>query len=80
MAYIGKSPDELYALGRILGIQRIRIFDREVGTEQFLCILVRIGGRRLGAAEMDGVPVARYDCVTWRVLPRAQTLEASSSL
>jgi len=53
--HVGNAPKEFYALGSVLGIKRIGIFDEQVRVEQFVPVFVRIGCGRLergvGAAE-----------------------------
>jgi hypothetical protein len=74
--HVGESPSELHALGGVLSIKRVRIFDVKVGVEQFVWIFIGIGCGRLGAAEMNRALVAINDGVDRRMLPRAQTFEA----
>jgi len=74
--HVGQMPSELHASGCVLRIKRVRIFDEQVGVEQFVRIFIGIGCGRRGAAEMNRVLVARNDGVDWRILPRAQTFEA----
>jgi hypothetical protein len=104
--HVAKSPSEFHALGGVLGIKCVGIFNeqkkswakarplqnqrqrrakpwekatgsRRKGTqvEQFVQVFVRIGGGRLGAAEMNHLLVARHDGVDRRILPRPQTFE-----
>src|SRR6266853_3492666 len=74
--HVAKSPSEFYALGGVLGMQCVGIFNEEVGVEQFVRVFVRIGGGRLGATEMNHLLVARHDGVDRRILPRPQACEA----
>jgi hypothetical protein len=75
--YCARScPRELHAVGGVLGIKRICVFDREVCVEQFVRVFVRIGNGRRCAAKVNRVPVARHDGVDRRILPRPQTFEA----
>ncbi len=57
--HVGNSPSEFHALGCVLGIKRIGIFDDYVRVEQFVPVFVRIGCGRFGAAEVNHLPVAR---------------------
>lgn len=57
--HVGNSPNELYALGCILGIKRIGIFDDKVCIEQFFPAFIRIGCERLGVSEVNHLLVAR---------------------
>jgi hypothetical protein len=74
--HVGKSPSEFHASSCVLGIKCVCIFDKYVCVEQFVRIFVRIGGGRLGAAEVNRVLVARHDGIDRRILPRPQTFEA----
>src|SRR5260370_658073 len=74
--HVAKSPSEFHALGGVLGIKCVGIFNEEVRVEQFVRVFVRIGGGRLGATEMNHLLVARHDGVDRRILPRHQTCEA----
>jgi hypothetical protein len=74
---------DLDAACGVFGVERVDISDEEVGVDEFLRIFVRIGCGRRGAAEMDGVLVARDDGVDRRFVtmltgvgPCAETLEA----
>ena len=59
--HIGRLPDELEAAGRVLGGKGVSIFDKQVCVQQFLRIFAGIGRGRLGAAEVNGVPVVGHD-------------------
>ena len=74
--HVGKSPSEFYALGCVLGIKCVGIFDEQVRVEQFVPVFARIGCGRLGAAEVNRLLVACHDGIDWRILPRPQTFEA----
>ncbi len=74
--HVAKSPSEFHALGGVLGIKCVGIFNEEVRVEQFVRVFVRIGCGRLGATEMNHLLVARHDGVDRRILPRPQTCEA----
>jgi hypothetical protein len=74
--HIGKSPRELDAVGGVLGVKRVCVFDMEVCVEQFVLIFIRIGCGRRCAAEVNRVLVAGRDGVDRRILPRPQTFEA----
>lgn len=52
------SPREVHAVGSVLGIKRVCIFDIEVCVEQFVRIFVRIGCGRCCAPEVNRVPQA----------------------
>src|SRR6266849_1150035 len=67
--HVAKSPSEFYALGGVLGIKCVGIFNEQVRVEQFVRVFVRVGGGRLGAAEMNHLLVARHDGVDRRILP-----------
>ena len=43
MRHVAKSPSEFYALGGVLGIKGVGIFNERVGVEQFVRVFVRIG-------------------------------------
>ena len=73
---LASSRVNLHAVGCVLGIERVCIFDMEVCVEQFVRIFLRIGCGRLGAAEVNRVLVPRHDGVDGRIVPRSQTLEA----
>lgn len=73
---IAKSPSEFNALGGVLGIKCVGIFNEQVRVEQFVRVFVRIGFGWGGAAEMNHLLVARHDGVDRRILPRPQTFEA----
>src|SRR5438477_214402 len=73
---VGRSPSEFYALGCILGIECVGIFNEQVRVEQFVPVFFRIGSGRLGAAEVNYLLVARHDGIDRRILPRPQTFEA----
>jgi hypothetical protein len=45
---VAKSPSEFYALGGVLSIQCVGIFNGQVRVEQFVRVFVRIGGGRRG--------------------------------
>src|SRR5690242_9362579 len=60
---VANLASELDALGGVLGVEHVRIFDRQVCIEQFVRVFVRIGSGRLGATEMNRVLVARNDSV-----------------
>ena len=74
--HVAQFPNELHALSRVLGTERVCVFDMEVRVQQFVFILVGIGCRRLGAAEVNGMLIARNDRVDRRILPRSQALES----
>jgi hypothetical protein len=74
--HVAKSPSEFHALGGVLGIKCVGVFNDEVCVEQFVRVFVRIGCGRLGAAEMNHLLVARHDGIDRRILPRPQTCEA----
>ena len=74
--HVCETPSELHASRCVLSVKSVRIFDEQVGVEQFVRIFIGIGCGRLGAAEMNRVLVARNDGVDWRILPRAPTFEA----
>ena len=61
---IAKGPRELDSARDILGIERVRVLDEQVGVEELFGEFVGIGLRRVGEAEMDSVIVARDDRVT----------------
>ena len=73
---VAKASCELDSTGCILGVQRIRVLDQEVGVEQLVRVFVGIWRRRIGEAEVDSVLVARDDGVDGRVMPRTDTFEA----
>src|SRR5260370_41001870 len=73
--HVAKSPSECYALGGVLGIKCVGVFNEQVRVEQFVRVFVRIGGGRLGAAEMNHLLVACHDGVDRGILPRPQTCE-----
>ena len=70
--HVGNSPSEFYALGCVLGIKCIGIFDQQVRVEQFFPVFVRIGSGRLRAAEVNHLLVARHDGIDRRILPPPQ--------
>src|SRR6059058_551984 len=74
--HVAKSASEFHALGGVLGIKRVGIFNEQVGIEQFVRVFVRVGGGWRGAAKMNHLVVARHDGVDRGILPRAQTGEA----
>src|SRR6266851_3632981 len=41
--HVAKSPSEFYALGCVLGLKCVGIFDEQVRVEQFVPVFVRIG-------------------------------------
>src|SRR6202040_321977 len=51
--HVARSPSEFHALGGVLGVKCVGICNEQVGVEQFVCVFVRIGCGRLGAAEMN---------------------------
>src|SRR3954462_12535171 len=73
---VRKTAGEFDTTGGKLGVERVRVFNEQVGVEEFVCVLVRIRLRRLSAAEVDSVLVTRDDSVLRRVLPGAETVEA----
>src|SRR5579871_209589 len=73
--HVGNPPREFHALSCVLGIKYIGIFDEQVRVQQFVPVFVRIGGGRLGAAEVNHLLVARNDCIDRRIKPRPQTFE-----
>ena len=74
--HVAKSPSEFHALGGVLGIKCVGIFNEQVGVEQFVRVFVRIGCGRLGGAEMNRLLVARHDGVDRRIQPRPPACEA----
>src|SRR6266852_6139200 len=51
--HVAQSPSEFHALGGVLGIQCVGIFNEQVRIEQFVPVFVRVGCGRLGAAAMN---------------------------
>ena len=68
--HVGELPGERHAVGFVLGVKRVRIFDKEVCVQQLLLVFVGIGCRRRGAAEVDGALIASHDGVCGRIWPR----------
>lgn len=74
--HVAQASCEFDALGGVLGIEGVGVFHEDVGVEEFFGVFVRVGGGRFGAAEVDGVMVARDDGVDRWVEPGSQALEA----
>jgi len=53
--HVAKSSSEFHALGGVLGIDCVGIFNEQVRVEQFVRVFIRIGCRRLGAADGCGL-------------------------
>ena len=73
---VANASCELDSAGGKLGVQRVRVFDQQVGVEQLVGVFVGIGRGRSGEAEMNSVLVARDDGIDRRVTPSAETFEA----
>src|SRR5581483_11205280 len=74
--HIRELARKLNAPGCILGIKRVRIFNKEVCVEQLIRILVRISYGRPGTAKMNRSLITRHNGVDRRILPRSQTLKS----
>ena len=74
--HVGNGSRELDAPVGILGGQRVRILNKQRGVEQYVGVFVDIRGRGFSEAEVDSVLVGSDDCIDWRGLPGAETLEA----
>jgi hypothetical protein len=74
--HVGKASREFDAAGDILGVERVRVLNVQVGVEELVGVFVRIRRRRLGETKVHAVLVARDDGVDRRVIPSADTVEA----
>src|SRR6185437_15830116 len=59
--HVGEGTRELNAFGPILGVERVGVFDVDVGVQQLFFVFLGIGQRRLGAAKVNGMAVARHN-------------------
>jgi hypothetical protein len=73
---VAERSRELDSAGVILGVERIRVLDQQIGVEQFVRVFVGIWRRRIGDTEVNSVLVPRDDGIDRRLLPGAETLEA----
>ena len=71
-----KDSRELDSPPKILGVERVRVLDEQVGVEELVGVFYGIGLGWVGEAEMDPVLVARDNRVNRRVIRSADTVEA----